>query len=786
GVCWGDRGGGVSPARPPGWARRALLPLTCVLLLVLSLWWAHRLTYETERWPGLRLEQAQARVSKAEQPPAAADAGWQPLTLPDNWKLTRAQEVETVWYRIPFNATGMDSPAVLIPRLASAGQVWLNGSRLWDGRPSSPGSTFSWNAPLLLMLPTGLLHAQGDVLEIQVQGLPRYRAGLSQLQLAPHAQLAPLHDWRYLWQRDGALISSMVSLVAGVLMLLMWLRSERDPMYLCFGLATVAWAARNSIFYLDELPVRIETWALLVQGGHAWFATLFGLFVLRFTDTPWRWMRALLWAFAIVSSVFLLGGEFVEPMRSFALPGLALYLVLLGLLLRKGWRECSTESALMAATTLTFLALSARDVMLLNSQLPYDAYHLSHYIGVLMLISTAWGLVARLVAARQRVEQLNVELERRVQQRTEALQAANAAKTRFLAAASHDLRQPVVAIGLLIGLVRERVSAPEVRHMIDRAHEAVNAMEVLLQGLLDLSRFDSGAVEPRPQAVPLQAVFDAIEAHEGAVAQARKLRLRFRPTALSVRADPLLLDQLLRNLVGNALRYTERGGVLVAARCRGTDEVRLQVWDSGRGIPPERHAEVFEEFVQLDNPARDRLRGLGLGLAIVTRCAALLHTRVVLKSVVGRGSCFSLVLPRLETPPPLPRPRIATASPLATHRLLVVDDDEAVRVALCARLEAWGAEVVSLDGLPAVEQWLADGHPAPHVLLTDHRLPVGNGMQVIEAVRARHAELPALMITGNTSPEDIAAFAVSGIPVLHKPFQTEALLAAIERALTER
>ncbi|HET7795170.1 MAG TPA: ATP-binding protein, partial [Rhizobacter sp.] len=707
----------------------------------------------------------------------------QHIALPDNWKQTRAQGPGAVWYRVPFNASGMASPAVLIPRLATGGQVWLNGSLLWDGRPSTPDATFTWNAPLLLMLPGSLLHAQGDVLEIQVQGLPRYRAGLSHLQLAPHAQLTRIHAHRNLWQKDGALVSTVVSLVAGVLMLLTWLRSNRDPMYLCFSLATVAWAARNSNLYLNELPIGVDTWAMLVQAGHAWFACLFGLFVLRFTDTRWRWLRVLLWGFALVNSGFLLGGQFVEPMlRLLALPGFALYFVLLWLLLRKGWRERSTESALMAATTLTFLALSARDGLLLNSQLPYEAYYLSHYTGVLMLAATAWGLVARLVAARQGVERLNVELEQRVQQRTEALQVAVASRTRFLAAASHDLRQPVVTIGLLIGLVRERVSAPDVRHMIDRAHEAVNAMERLLQGLLDLSRFDSGAVRPRIEAVPLQAVFDAIAAHEGEAAGAKSLRLRFRPTALTVRADPLLLDQLLRNLVGNAVRYTERGGVLVVARRHGREQVRLQVWDSGRGIPPDRQAEVFEEFVQLDNPARDRSRGLGLGLAIVSRCAALLSTRVALRSVPGRGSCFSLVLPRGEAPA-APRRRPAPgASPLLTHRLLVVDDDEAVRVALCARLEAWGAQVVSLDGLPAVAQWLSEGHPAPHVLLTDHRLPVGNGLMVIDAVRERYGAVPAVMITGNTAPEDIAAFSVSGIPVLHKPFQTEALLAAIERA----
>jgi len=762
--------------------RRALLPLVCVAMLAAALWWAHWLTYDSERWPGQRLDRAQAMVSAADQPPT--EGFWQPVELPDNWKQTRPTGPGSVWYRIHFNASGIDSPAVLIPRLATGGQVWLNGSRLWDGRSSSPHATFSWNSPLLLLLPSGLLRAEGDVLDIQVVGLPRYRAGLAHMQLASQAQLVPIYGWRHLWQKNGALISSVVSLVAGVLMLLTWVRTRRDPMYLYFSLATLAWAARNSNLFLDELPIEVDTWSMLVQAGHAWFATMFGLFVLRFTDTRWRWLSVCLWAFGLSNSVAMLTGGFVENMlRWLTLPGFPLYFVLLWLLLRKGWRDRSTESALMAATTLTFLALSARDALLLNSKLPYEAYYLSHYTGVLMLASTVWGLVAGMVSARQGLERLNAVLEQRVSQRTEALQAANTSKTRFLAAASHDLRQPVVAIGLLIGLVRERVSAPDVRHMIDRAHEAVVALETLLQGLLDLSRLESGVVQPRLEPVAVQALFDAIETRESAAALTKGLRLHFRPTALTVRADPLLLDQLLRNLVSNALRYTDRGGVLVAARPRGRDQVCLQVWDSGLGIPRDRQAEVFEEFVQLDNPARDRAQGLGLGLAIVTRCAKLLGTTVELRSEPGRGSRFSLCLPRVAMPRRPERSLRTGPSPLAQRRLLLVDDDDAVRVALCARLEAWGAEVVALDGLPAVQQWLAQGPPAPDMLLTDHRLPVGNGLQVIEAVRAAHGAVPVLMITGNTAPEDIAAFSRSGIPVLHKPFQTEALLGAIERAM---
>jgi len=344
-----------------------------------------------------------------------------------------------------------------------------------------------------------------------------------------------------------------------------------------------------------------------------------------------------------------------------------------------------------------------------------------------------------------------------------------------------------VAIGLMIGLVRERELTPDVRQMIERAHQAVGALESLLQGLLDLSRLDAGTVQPRMAALPLQVVFDAIQSHEAEAAAAKGLRLRFRAHGLAVRCDALLLDQLLRNLVANALRYTDSGGVLVVARARGRDQVLIQVWDTGIGIAPHQQAEVFDEFVQVDNPGRDGARGLGLGLALVKRCATLLGTSVQLRSTPGRGSCFGLLLPRMErramrravapTPP---------AAPLSGRHLLVVDDDVAVRQALTARLEAWGAQVTPFDGLQGVRDWLAAGHAKPDMLLTDQQLSAGTGLQVIDALRERFGAVPALLVTGNTAPPDIARLVASAVPLLHKPFRAEALLAAIEKAAAAR
>jgi signal transduction histidine kinase/CheY-like chemotaxis protein len=775
------------PSLPTSPGRQLLMPLVCLVLVAAALWWANRLTVDVHSWPGERWTEAQAWVSQTvddERPPSAAN--WQPVTLPDNWKVSRPTGAPSVWYRIAFDRPAGDTPSVLIPRLATSGQVFLNGSRLWDSRTTESGVTRSWNAPLLLILPAGLLKDTGNELHVQVSGQARYRAGLSQIQVGPHAALYPRHEWRRFWQHDGAMLSCAISVVAGVLMMLSWLRMRSESMYLFFGLATVFWAARNSNLFLDQLPISINTWAVLLHTGHTWFNVLFGVFVLRFTQTHWPRFEKLLWLYGILSSGMMLLGNLVDiehVMRLTGWPGALLYFLLVGLLLRKGWRDRSVESSLIAAATLTFMTLSIRDGLLLSSKLPYDAYYISHYSGVLMLGAIAWGLVARLERALRSVEQLAVTLETRVQERTRSLQEANAAKTRFLAAASHDLRQPVVAIGLLAGLLREQLSGP-LATLAQRLVLAVGALESMLKGLLDVSRLDTGSFKAEQQAVPLQEVFDSIAAHEAEAAQAKGIRLRCRPTVLVAKSDRVLLEQILRNLVGNAVRYTDRGGVLVAARRRG-DQVLLQVWDSGRGIPEARQAEVFEEFVQLGNPQRDRSQGLGLGLALVRRGAALLGVPLSLRSTVGRGSCFSVTVPGAAASAAPALAEAGTASSLKGLSVVLVEDDPAVCQALAQRLRAWGAVVMAFERPTELFRMLGGEAGTPltsaDLLITDQRLPEATGVEVAARVRSHlGTHLPVLVITADTAPQDIAPLAASGLPVLCKPFGAQDLLRAIE------
>jgi len=317
----------------------------------------------------------------------------------------------------------------------------------------------------------------------------------------------------------------------------------------------------------------------------------------------------------------------------------------------------SLALAVLLAGAATLAAAGAHDYAYLHGWVPISDFYWVPLMLPFVLASYGAMLLDRLVLGLARSEELSQRLEQRVAERTAELAAANAEKSRFLAIASHDLRQPVAAIGLMVELAGEQVQQahPLAAAMLAKAGLAVSGLDELLRSLLDLSRLD---VSPAPAAlrpVPLQALFDAIAVHAQAKAHSRGLRLRFRPTTAVALSDPLLLEQALRNLVHNALRYTDRGGVLVAARRRGA-RLAIEVWDSGRGIAPEHQQQIFEEFVQGSAPTSD---GVGLGLAIVRRNAAALGHALGLASRPGRGSCFWIEL----APAIPPEPRSAVPGP---------------------------------------------------------------------------------------------------------------------------
>jgi signal transduction histidine kinase/ActR/RegA family two-component response regulator len=405
-------------------------------------------------------------------------------------------------------------------------------------------------------------------------------------------------------------------------------------------------------------------------------------------------------------------------------------------------------------------------------------------------------------AAKEEAEAARAEAERAV-----------AAKSRFLAAASHDLRQPVQSLLLLGSLLAERVGAEgdgEAARIADAMGHSLESLSALVEGLLDVSRLEAGAVEPRVAEVALGPLVARLGLEYGLQARARGLEFRVVPVEATVRTDPVLVERVLRNLIENALRYTPRGRVLLGTRRAGDGALRVEVLDTGPGIPPDQRDVVFEEFHQMPAP-RPSVRlggageagrgggpalGLGLGLAIVRRLCRLLGHPVDLRSRPGAGSCFAVTLPVAARPAPAARTRAPSrpaercAPRLGDRGLaLLVEDDRAVRDGLRAALEAWGWEV---DAAASADEALALARRRrPDAVLADHRLgggPAGRtGLDVIRGVAALGGgAVPAILLTGDTDPLRGREARAAGAVLLLKPVSAGELRLALDAVAPRR
>lgn len=358
------------------------------------------------------------------------------------------------------------------------------------------------------------------------------------------------------------------------------------------------------------------------------------------------------------------------------------------------------------------------------------------------------------------------------------------AQARFLAAASHDLRQPMQALGLFVEELAAKPHPPDQRRLVSQIGAATEALQGLVDSLLDLSRLEAGATVPRRRPVALRPVFDRLRDAYARRAREAGLRYRVNDTTAWVETDPVLLDRILHNLVSNALRYTPHGGTVLVAVRRRSGGLAIEVRDNGIGIDAAYQDSVFDEFVQLGNPERDRRKGLGLGLAIVRRAAELLGHPVTLRSAPGRGSVFALLLPQTSAASPEGDACCETLLIDFTGlTFAVVDDDSATREALTRTLEAWGCHVVAGAGPDAVLD-ACEGHP-PDALIADWHLPgAGGDGAVVQRFRARFgASLPALAVNGDLTQEARHGAHAAGVPVLAKPVRAAPLRAALRRLL---
>ena len=364
-------------------------------------------------------------------------------------------------------------------------------------------------------------------------------------------------------------------------------------------------------------------------------------------------------------------------------------------------------------------------------------------------------------------------------------QQAVVAKSRFLAAASHDLRQPLHALGLFLGALRARETDARQMAVIDDMGKSAEALNGLFNSLLDVSRLDAEIIEFNPRHIAARELFDGLRAQFVQQAEGKGIELIVLDSECVLYSDPILLERVVRNLLSNAIQYTERGAVTLGCEMASNGAQAVTLADTGPGIPDDAREDVFSEYYQLNNPERDRGKGLGLGLAIVRRLCELMDLPLAMDSVEGRGTVFRIEVPGGDSAQVVPTRREAPALDARGGCVLVIDDEQQVLQGMRHMLEGQGCEVLAAESARDALRVIALADRSPDVVLSDYRLRDGlNGVDAIEAVReSLERDVPAVIVTGDTSPERLKEARRTDLELLHKPVSSEELCRVLERLL---
>ena len=381
----------------------------------------------------------------------------------------------------------------------------------------------------------------------------------------------------------------------------------------------------------------------------------------------------------------------------------------------------------------------------------------------------------------------NVRLFEALQASTRELDEANRAKSRFIAAASHDLRQPLHALGLFVARLQGRVKAAERSRIVEQIDASVAAMNELFNDLLDMSKLDSGVLAPNISEFPIAQLLERIESTFSAAARKKGLSLRIVRNSAWVRSDFILLERILLNLVSNAVSYTARGKVVVGCRLRGR-HLRIDVLDSGPGIPEDEHISIFREFYQLGGPQRERQGGMGLGLAIVDRLCRLLKHEIDFASALGKGSRFSVFVPSVAARALIVAPEDSvhpTPGSIGGKLVVVIDDDPLVLDSTGGLLRSWGCHVLTAGSARVALADLAKCNQSPDLIISDYQpCDSQTGIEAIEELRKYlNLSIPAFLISGDTAPARMHQVRTSGYHLLHKPVRPRALRAMLSKFL---
>ncbi|MCG6968869.1 MAG: hybrid sensor histidine kinase/response regulator [Gammaproteobacteria bacterium] len=421
-----------------------------------------------------------------------------------------------------------------------------------------------------------------------------------------------------------------------------------------------------------------------------------------------------------------------------------------------------------------------------------DAMHTLMGLGIPFFYGTALLVLYRNLH-KHLLESLRLRLEKnhlieQLQQKKQAAEKANAEKSRFLAAASHDLRQPLHAQMLLTDELKSHAHNEQCAQIVHKLETSMKAMNGLFNELLDISKLDACAITPNISEFSVSDILQDLELDYSPLAKNSHLRFRIRPSELKIRSDQNLLSRILRNLVSNAIRYTDKGGILIGCRRRG-NTVLIQIWDTGNGIPAHEQEHIFSEFYQLHNPERDRNKGLGLGLAIVARLAELLNHKIHIESHISKGSVFSVEVPMATGSyqgSSTKLPAVIQNIDITGLNVLLVEDDELILTTMRDLLGKWGCNVFAASSFDTAMSHLGSLINRLDLIIADYRLRNNTtGIQVIDKLEsALNRKIPAIVVTGDTSPQILQTILQRGRYVLHKPVAPQKLRQFVNEVLS--
>ena len=747
--------------------------------------------------PGLQTLTA-ATFVQSDDPRPPAGAG-QPLTLPDPWSTRHANLSGYAWYLVewPLAQAPTDLQAVYLTATTLPAQVFVNDLSIGLTGSLTGRRPRAWEQSQMFEVPQDLLRAGANRIAVRVYSPQAGAGGLGSIVVGAHAAVLKLEMRDMMAHTVGPAIVSVIMVVVGLAIVVLWLR-RHDTSYLLFGVAAIIWGLHTAATLVPEPLLPQPHWTIWWHAIYMLFVVLLCLFCLRFTGVDWpvyRWVAA---GFAVIVAPVLYGahaaGAIGEVAAYVRLVGIALVAVALAVVARYALRLRNTEGLLLLAAGAVATLFAVHDWMAAEDSFNIRPLWLVPYSAFAFLVLFSWILIDRFVRALDEYERLNADLALRIAAKSASLEfqleqtrhamkeaeIANTTKSRFLAAASHDLRQPLHALGLFTAALSGHTHDTEGTELVHRIRTSVESLEALLSSLLDISKLDAGAITIETRDLRLDDLFDRLANDFVPEALERELRLTIVPTKLVVHSDPALLERIVRNLVANALRYTARGGVVIGARRRGP-RVAIEVWDSGTGIDATERERIFEEFYQIGNPERDRAQGLGLGLAIVRRLADLLGHEVDVDSRVGRGSVFR-VLVAAANPNALPAVALGAAVMPGSFDgccVIVVDDEPTVRESTRNLLASWGCTVVAAADPEGALAALQDRIPS--AMLVDYRLRGGqDGLGAIALLRAELGQdIPAALVSGESSAEELARIKGSGLPLLHKPVPPAKLRSAL-------